>query len=458
MTPLDADYLVVGAGAAGMAFTDALIDHADVRVVLIDRRSAPGGHWVDDYPFVRLHQASSFYGVASTLLGSGRLQESGPEKGLHERATQAEICGYYDQVLRERMVGSGRVSFHPGSDHLGGRVFTSLESGERFEVSERARVVDARYLSPQIPALTPPPFGVADGVRVVPVNDLPALGELPAEVVIVGSGKTATDACLWLLDQGVDPGAIVWIRPRDPWMYNRATLQPDPIVFLQMATDLMAAAAAATDPDDLFLRLEDAGVMLRLDRSVTPTMAKTPTIAQWEVDALKTIERVVRLGHLKQVEPGRLVLQDGDVPIARDALIVHCAASGLRYSPLVPIWRPDVITVQPVRAGFPCFGAALSGFVEATINDDADKNRLCQPSPYSDTPADWPRMQVVGAMASQAYGGHPEIKAYADMIALSPNRVPAELVGSPELAEVAGRFRQVIGPGVARLAELAGLS
>eukprot|EP01031_Cornospumella_fuschlensis_P051569 gene51569-63055_t len=60
---VDVDYLVIGAGASGMAFTDALIDHADVRVALVDRREAVGGHWRGAYPFVRLHQASSFYGV-----------------------------------------------------------------------------------------------------------------------------------------------------------------------------------------------------------------------------------------------------------------------------------------------------------------------------------------------------------------------------------------------------------
>ncbi len=60
---LDTDYLVVGAGAMGMAFTDALVDHADVHVTLVDRRHAPGGHWNDAYPFVQLHQASLFYGV-----------------------------------------------------------------------------------------------------------------------------------------------------------------------------------------------------------------------------------------------------------------------------------------------------------------------------------------------------------------------------------------------------------
>lgn len=45
-----------------MAFSDALIDHADVRVG-------------DACPVVRLHQASALYGVASTLLGGGRVQE-----------------------------------------------------------------------------------------------------------------------------------------------------------------------------------------------------------------------------------------------------------------------------------------------------------------------------------------------------------------------------------------------
>ena len=60
---LQTDYLVVGAARARfrMAFTDRVIDHADVHVTLVDRRhTRPGGHWQDAYPFVRLHQASVF--------------------------------------------------------------------------------------------------------------------------------------------------------------------------------------------------------------------------------------------------------------------------------------------------------------------------------------------------------------------------------------------------------------
>ena len=78
---LSTDYLVVGAGAMGMAFTDALVAHSDVHVTLVDRRHTAGGHWLDAYPFVQLHQASVFYGVASTVLGTGAVQQGGPERG-----------------------------------------------------------------------------------------------------------------------------------------------------------------------------------------------------------------------------------------------------------------------------------------------------------------------------------------------------------------------------------------
>ena len=453
---LEADYLVIGAGAAGMAFTDALIDHADVSVIVVDRRHSAGGHWLDAYPFVRLHQASSFYGVASTLLGGRRIQQDGPEAGLPERATAPELCAYYARVLQERMLRSGKVSFFPSCDYVGEGQFVSRLSGRRYEVRGQRRVVDAHYLSPRIPATTPAPFGVAEGARVVAVNELVKLGGASSQYVIAGAGKTATDACIWLLDNGVEPGAICWVRPREPWMLNRAVVQPDPVVFLSTAAEIMEAAAVATSPDQVFFLLEDASVMLRIDRSVTPTMAKVPTLAQWELDRLRTIDRVIRLGHIRHVEPGRLVLTDGDVPIAPDAVVVHCASSGLRYRPLVPIWGREAITVQPIQLGFACFGAALAGYVEATLEDDALKNRLCPPSPFSNTPADWARQQVLGARAS--FRSATQIRDWADGVSLNPARIPPELAGSAAVTAAQERLRHIAGPGMARMAELAGMS
>lgn len=454
---VQADYLVVGAGATGMAFTDALIDHADVRVVLVDRRHAVGGHWLDAYPFVQLHQASSFYGVASTLLGGGRIQRSGPEAGLSERANRSEICAYYGQVLTDRMLASGRVEFVPASEYVGDRQVVSRMSGRRFAVPAECRIVDARYLAPDIPAHTPPPFEVADGVHVIPVNDVPRLEEPPRELVIVGSGKTATDAIVWLLARGVDPDRICWVRPRDPWMLNRAVIQPDPAIYTGMVADMMQAAAAGASLEDVFLRLEDAGVMIRIDRSVTPTMARAPTLGVWELERLRSIERVVRRGHIRRVDPGRITLDDGSVSMADDAVVVHCAASGLRNPPLLPVWGPSAITVQPVRAGFPCFGAALIGYVEATRQDDTEKNRLCPPSRFGDTLADWAAMNVRGMRASRSFGAEPDIKAWADGVPLNPARIPVEHQGTPEVVAALQRVQAQAAPGLARLAELGGL-
>jgi hypothetical protein len=456
---IETDYLVVGAGAMGMAFTDAVIDHADVHVTLVDRRHAAGGHWNDAYPFVQLHQASVFYGVASTVLGTGAIQVSGPEAGLQERARQSEIRAYYDDVLHRRLIGSGRVAFLGASEHHADgatQLVTSRVSGETTEIAVRRRVVDARYLAPTIPALTPPPFEVAGDARVIPVGDLPRVTTAPDTYVVVGSGKTATDAIVWLSANGVEPDRIVWVRPRDPWMLNRATVQPDPVVALGLAADTMASATGAETLDEMFLRLEDAGVMLRIDRSVTPTMAKTPTLATWELDLLRTIERVVRLGHIRRVTGREMVLDRGTVPLAPDSLVVHCAADGLQYPPLVPVWEGDRITLQTVRAGFPCFNAALIGFVEATRDDDRERNRLCPPNLYPDDPHSWARMQARGTLAARAFGAEPDIAAWANACALNPSRVEPSQRDDPAVQAAAARVAEHAGPGLARLLELSG--
>ena len=460
MRSIDTDYLVAGAGAMGMAFTDALIDHADVHVTLVDRRHSAGGHWNDAYPFVQLHQASLFYGVASTVLGEGTVQQEGPEAGLQERARRSEIQHYYDGILNRRFLGTGRVTFLGGSEyHTDGtsHFVRSRVSGETTQVNVRRRIVDSAYLAPTIPATTPPPFGVADGVRVMPINELAKLAEAASSYVIVGSGKTATDGIVWLLANGVSPDRIVWVRPREPWMLNRAMVQPDPLVALGLATSTMAAAAGATSLDDLFMRLENAGVMMRIDTERAPTMAKTPTLGTWELDLLRTIENVVRLGHIKHVTAQEIVLDDGVVPLTPGALIVHCAASGLAYPPMVPVWSPDKIRLQTIRSGFPCYCAALAGFVEATRDDDRERNRLCPPNTLPDTLANWAEMQVRGTMAIRSYGAEPDIAAWANSTTLNPARMTPAQREEPAVQAAIAALGNVVEPGLARLTELSGI-
>ncbi|HSQ66522.1 MAG TPA: NAD(P)-binding protein, partial [Polyangiaceae bacterium] len=96
---LETDYLVVGAGAAGMAFTDALLSHSDATVTIVDRGHAPGGHWLDAYPYVRLHQPSAFYGVDSVPLGQDAIDTTGTNASFYELAGADELRAYYERVM-----------------------------------------------------------------------------------------------------------------------------------------------------------------------------------------------------------------------------------------------------------------------------------------------------------------------------------------------------------------------
>jgi cation diffusion facilitator CzcD-associated flavoprotein CzcO len=114
---VDVDYLVAGAGAAAMAFVDAMLATSDATFAIVDRRAQPGGHWNDAYPFVRLHQPSTAYGVNSTELGDGSVDAVGLNKGLRELASGMEVLGYFDRLMQRRFLPSGRVRYFPMSEH-----------------------------------------------------------------------------------------------------------------------------------------------------------------------------------------------------------------------------------------------------------------------------------------------------------------------------------------------------
>ena len=86
---IEADYVVVGAGAMGMAFVDTIISETDATVVVVDRNHQPGGHWTTAYPFVRLHQPSAYYGVNSRRLGSDTLTPSGANVSCMRRTSSS---------------------------------------------------------------------------------------------------------------------------------------------------------------------------------------------------------------------------------------------------------------------------------------------------------------------------------------------------------------------------------
>ncbi|MED5555886.1 MAG: NAD(P)-binding protein, partial [Pseudomonadota bacterium] len=300
-TTLTADYLVIGSGAMGMAFTDVLIQETDASVVMVDRHHRPGGHWNDSYAYVRLHQPSSFYGVNSRPLGSDAVDQTGWNKGLHELASGAEVCNYFDQIMQQQFLPSGRVQYFPMCDYLGDTQFRSLVSGHEYAISAGCKVADATYMDVVVPAMRTPPFSVDAGIRCIPLNDLTRIDAAARHYVVIGGGKTAMDACLWLLENSTDPGAISWVMPRDSWILDRANIQPGELNaerILSGAAETMSAVAKAESVEQLFDELEATGQLMRLDASVRPTMFRCATVTETELEALRSIHNIIRMGRV----------------------------------------------------------------------------------------------------------------------------------------------------------------
>jgi hypothetical protein len=152
------------------------------------------------------------------------------------------------------------------------------------------------------------------------------------------------------------------------------------------------------------------------------------------------------------------LLDEGSIPLAPRSLVVHCAASGLSYLPLVPIWGADKIRLQTIRSGFPCFCAALAGYVEATRNDDRERNRLCPPNTLPDNPFNWAQMQVRSTLAMRAYGAEPDIATWANQCALNPARLDPSRADDPAVTAASARLADVAERGLERMVELAGMS
>jgi hypothetical protein len=419
---LETDYLVVGAGTAGMAFTDALLTHGGASITIVDRRHAPGGHWIDAYPFVRLHQPSAFYGVDSVPLGRDSIDTAGTNAGFYELAGADELRAYYHRVMHGQFLPTGRVRYFPCCDYVGENRFVSRLDGATWQVRVRRKLVDTMYMEGSIPATSPPPFEVADGVRCVTPSDLARLEPAAERFVIIGGGKTALDACVWLLERGLSPAAIRWVRPREAWWVNRKFQQPQTLLpdLLHGTAIQIEAMAEASSIADLFARLESANVFCRIDPRVAPTMFRGAVVSDAELGLLRRIEDVVHLGHVRKIDRHEIVLEEGTVPTDARTVHVHCAARGLGRPTPRPIFERDRVTMQPFVWGFASYQLAMLGVIEATVEGDEQKNALCPPIQYWDQNKDY----LTAFLATMAFGSaaaaHPKLASWSKTSRLNP--------------------------------------
>lgn len=412
---IETDYLIIGAGAMGMAFADIILTESDKSVVIVDMHQKPGGHWNDAYPFVTLHQPSAYYGVSSKELSKGIIDTTGLNKGLQDLATGPEIMAYFDEVMRYQFLPTGRVTYLPMCKYVGDGKIEALTSDKTYAVKAREKIVDATWLKTTVPSTHTPNFEVADGVRMMPLNDLPKVMEQPSRYVIIGGGKTGIDAVIWLLENHVDPDKIHWVRPREAWLLRRETTQPDRQFFeatMGAQAAQMEAIAHSESVDDMFDRLEAAGIFTRIDPDLHPTMFHGATISDPELEQLRRVKNVIRLGRIQRIEPDQIVLDEGTLPNDPDTLFVDCSACAVGNSEETTIFQGDTIRLQTVRTVQPVFSAAFIAHIELTRDTEEEKNRLCQVVPLPNSATDWVRMQAAFMMNQYTWSQEKDLRAW----------------------------------------------
>lgn len=365
MNPMNliADYLIIGAGASPLAFLDTLLQEMpDKKVILVDKKSAPGGHWNDDYDFVKLHQPSITYGISSKALeGSwAKLILTKATLPWKHRASKAELLAYFGNFVDSK-VASGQLQYFPecvydfdqeignGSDSIK-TTFTSLDGKIKYTVEIRDKLINGVNGENIIPSLSPPTFPVDDSVNLVTPNDLYKMKKEKQKsckkkrhFIVLGCGKTAMDSVVFMQTKlKMKPDDISWIIPNDVWMLARERSAPFRYTRALLEADGDQAKAS--------LAMEASGEFVRLDPNITPTRFRFPVIGKDELLLMRKIKNTIRRGRISSIvsSDGDGVIisfendqQDWIVTPEKENIFIHCTSPGPLHGNTIEFLNSD---------------------------------------------------------------------------------------------------------------------
>ena len=224
--------------------------------------------------------------------------------------------------------------------------------------------------------------------------------------VIVGGGKTALDAICWLLDRGTPADDITWIRPRDSWLLNRKFFQPGDCVMETFEGIVLEIEAVAR------VRVGRGG--LRTARGTRGRAARRSVGGPDDDEGRHAQHRRARAppaGRARRASRPRRAHR----PRRDRARTRHrsdesrTSARALRDARAErPSARADLHRRHDHAPGA-CRGSACAcrrrciGFVEASGRTTAEKNRLCRPNPWPQTPFDFLRAILLGIRTELAW-------------------------------------------------------
>ena len=193
-----------------------------------------------------------------------------------------------------------------------------------------------------------PPYQVETGVNQIPVNGLGNIQASWGTFVIIGSGKTGLDAICYLLDMNVNPDKIMWIVTNEAWCLNRKVYNMENLwsgIEWQFLSVL-----ESDDINDAFLKYEEKGIFMRIDKNYWPTKLREATINEEQLEKLRSVKNVIRQGRVKALFKETIEFENGSrfqVEMANPVFVDCTSRPGPKdRSVLSPVFQGDKINLQ----------------------------------------------------------------------------------------------------------------
>ena len=174
--------------------------------------------------------------------------------------------------------------------------------------------------------------------------------------------------------------------------------------------------------EGMALALEKADCWMRLDHNVMPQMYHFAVISEAEMDMLRSIKNIVRMGRVSAITNTQIVLEKGVIDLApsledknNKTLFVDCSASAVGHLDTCPIFSDDQINLQWIRYPLIPFSMALIAYMEGTMtNEGADTlNSIIKPLPSPHTLKDFFRYVQIEMMNSYKISKIPHLNDWA---------------------------------------------
>ena len=378
------DYVIIGKNLGALAFADTILSGSDATIAIIDDTCSTERQRQNLTAYIGGELRDEHLGVSSYTFKDWRAEHGEPSHRTSNR--DASLKAYCRHVLTQMMQPSGRVEVFERTEHFGDGRIKSRDTGVIRDLVVRKRIVDASNFPKTFCKSVVPGFSVAKGVNVVRPFQLNTVLNLNASgydlFCVLGGGRAGTEMVLTLLDLGVSTEKIRWVKSRDAWMMagpTKAAALARARGRMTRQHEILQAMAYAHDSDDLGLRLERLGVIVRASNDQLPTYFLPHRITHQDADRLRQIHHVIRKGHVHAISEIGILLSHGAVPMPVHSLYLDC--TGHTESPLGTraVFQPQSLKLADIRLDNPCFSAALIAAVELLDLPSEEKNKLCAP-------------------------------------------------------------------------------